>query len=82
MAGPGDELHYLCSGNPRLDRRNLLAALNASLKRLWTDYLDLYQVHWLARHTNFFGHIGVSNEAPWGECAIWRSHDMRVCRGS
>ncbi len=62
VAGPGDELHYLRGGNPRLDRRNVLAALDASLRRLQTDYLDLYQVHWPARHTNFFGRLGYTPE--------------------
>lgn len=33
-----------------LDRKNIRAALDASLKRLNTDYLDLYQLHHAARH--------------------------------
>src|SRR3546814_2055807 len=35
-----------------------MAACEASLKRLRTDYLDLYQVHWPQRPTNFFGKLG------------------------
>ncbi|EIC84269.1 NADP(H)-dependent aldo-keto reductase [Serratia sp. M24T3] len=41
-----------------LDRKNIRAALDASLKRLNTDYLDLYQLHWPQRPTNFFGKLG------------------------
>lgn len=41
-----------------LDRKNVRAALDASLKRLNTDYLDLYQLHWPQRPTNFFGKLG------------------------
>ncbi|AHG19256.1 aldo/keto reductase [Chania multitudinisentens RB-25] len=40
-----------------LDRKNIRAALDASLKRLNTDYLDLYQVHWPQRTTNCFGKL-------------------------
>ncbi|WP_300000381.1 NADP(H)-dependent aldo-keto reductase [uncultured Cedecea sp.] len=41
-----------------LDRKNIRQALDASLKRLQTDYLDLYQVHWPQRPTNCFGQLG------------------------
>lgn len=42
----------------RLDRVNIEAALDASLKRLQTDYIDLYYLHWPDRQTNFFGRLG------------------------
>ncbi|WP_413737191.1 NADP(H)-dependent aldo-keto reductase [Sodalis sp. RH21] len=40
-----------------LDRKNIRIALEASLQRLNTDYLDLYQVHWPQRATNCFGKL-------------------------
>ena len=45
-------------GGPRLDAASVRSALEGSLRRLGTDYLDLYQVHWPERVTNFFGHLG------------------------
>ncbi|HUS23517.1 MAG TPA: NADP(H)-dependent aldo-keto reductase [Candidatus Binatia bacterium] len=45
-------------GGPRLTRTHVTAALDASLKRLQTDCVDLYQVHWPDRSTNYFGKLG------------------------
>ncbi|MFE8072660.1 NADP(H)-dependent aldo-keto reductase [Marinobacteraceae bacterium S3BR75-40.1] len=57
VAGPGNGLNYLREG-PRLNRLHIRQAVEDSLKRLQTDYLDLYQVHWPERKTNFFGSLG------------------------
>jgi aryl-alcohol dehydrogenase-like predicted oxidoreductase len=45
-------------GGPRLDHKSVIAACETSLKRLQTDRIDLYQVHWPERQTNFFGKLG------------------------
>lgn len=47
------------SSPPRYNARNIRDALDGSLKRLNTDYIDLYQIHWPERSTNFFGVRGV-----------------------
>lgn len=59
VAGPGrDWLSYIRGGANRLDRGNIEAAVDASLRRLQTDVIDLYQVHWPDRITNCFGKLG------------------------
>ncbi len=45
-------------GGPRLTREQIHQAVHDSLKRLQTDYIDLYQVHWPERKANFFGKLG------------------------
>ena len=62
VAGPGNGLSYL-RGGPRLTREHIRQACEDSLKRLQTDYLDLYQVHWPDRSTNFFGKLGYQRTA-------------------
>ncbi len=59
IAGPGgDWLPHIRGGQSRFDRKNITTALDGSLKHLGTDYLDLYQLHWPERHSNFFGRLG------------------------
>ncbi len=55
VIGPG-EFPWI-RGGPRLDRASVLAACDTSLRRLQTDTIDLYQVHWPARSSNYFGQL-------------------------
>ncbi len=48
---------HIREGNNHFTRANLESALHTSLARLQTDVIDLYQLHWPDRRTNFFGHL-------------------------
>ncbi len=95
-AGPG--MPWVRDGKNDLNAANIRAAVDASLLRLQTDHIDLYQMHWPSRNVPIFGgtsfnpdaerpctaiedtlailadmikegkigHIGISNESPWG----------------
>ena len=66
VAGPSRS--YLRDGQNSFVGKNLENALNSSLKRLKTDYLDLYQLHWPERNVNNFGKLGYTHkESEWSK---------------
>lgn len=68
IAGPSPNLSYI--RNPMgFSTQNIQSALEKSLNRLQTNYIDLYQLHWPERKTNRFGQREVSSitEDPWEE---------------
>ncbi len=71
-----DWLPYLRNGEAKLDKKNIHAALDASLKRLQTDYIDLYQMHWPERDTNFFGKLGYYHAPEKDGVAIAETLDV------
>lgn len=56
IAGPGQP--WVRDGRAKIDGKNVTAAIDESLKRLQTDYIDLYQLHWPNRP---FPHFGKNN---------------------
>lgn len=61
VVGPSPAMDWFRGPGHRLDRANILAALDASLTRLQTDVIDLYYLHWPDRKTNFFGQLGYTH---------------------
>ena len=59
IASKSDGLEWIRSGSKSLgfDKKNMNAAIDASLKRLKTDYIDLYQLHWPERKVPSFGQL-------------------------
>ncbi|CAM4186984.1 NADP(H)-dependent aldo-keto reductase [Vreelandella rituensis] len=70
VTGPG--MDYLRGGS-RLTRHQILQAADENLKRLKTDYIDLYQLHWPDRNTNFFGKLDYRHDKEEDAVALEES---------
>ncbi|MGE8561154.1 MAG: NADP(H)-dependent aldo-keto reductase [Acinetobacter sp.] len=61
IAGPSQGGSHIRDGQTRFTATEISSAIEGSLKRLQSDYIDLYQLHWPQRPTNFFGKLGYGN---------------------
>ncbi|KAI4319441.1 hypothetical protein MLD38_033038 [Melastoma candidum] len=57
VSGPSGQMTWIRGGPASLDAWNISEAIEGSLSRLQTDYIDLYQIHWPDRYVPMFGEL-------------------------
>ena len=67
ITGPAPHMPWIRGDNIRLGRPEVMASIEGSLRRLQTDYIDLYQIHWPDRAVNNFGKLGFDADTVGGE---------------
>jgi aryl-alcohol dehydrogenase-like predicted oxidoreductase len=74
ITGPNPSMPYIRTEKRDFSKKQIHEALEGSLKRLQTDYIDLYQLHWPERQTNFFGKLGYTHNPNDG----WEDNFLQI----
>ncbi|MCB0602531.1 MAG: NADP(H)-dependent aldo-keto reductase [Saprospiraceae bacterium] len=77
IVGPREGIEYI-RPDINFSSESIRTAINGSLQRLNTDYLDLYQLHWPERKANYFGRLGFDlvRADPWQDNFLEILHTM------
>ena len=62
LASKMSPMGFLRDGKSRYNAEHISAAIDDNLQRLQTDYIDIYQLHWPERQTNYFGQRGYDSD--------------------
>jgi len=85
ITGPGANFAHVRGGDLRHGRSQIRAAVEGSLRRLGVDHIDLYQIHWPDRRTNYFGERGYVHDpevagTPFAETLDALTEEVRAGR--
>ena len=80
VSGSSDGLEWI-RGGPAMTSRHIREAVDGSLERLQTDYIDLYQIHWPDRAANYFGKLGYTPGDDGGEAVAVIEETLHTLAG-
>ncbi|KAI5680366.1 hypothetical protein M9H77_01593 [Catharanthus roseus] len=75
VCGPSGQMNWIRNGPESLDARNITEAIDNSLLRAQTDYIDLYQIHWPDRYVPMFG----ETDYDASRCISFISFEEQLC---
>ncbi len=76
VAGPSRGMPWVRGGSDQLSAQDIIAACDGSLKRLNTEVIDLYQIHWPTRPTMMFGKIYYDGQAQNLATVVEQIHEQ------
>lgn len=77
VSGPSGQMIWIRDGPRALDAASITSAIEGSLQRLGTDYIDLYQLHWPDRQEQCPSRMGVEPLLNNWDCALMPSRSIR-----
>lgn len=80
VSGSSDGLEWI-RGGPEMTARHIREAVDGSLERLQTDYIDLYQIHWPDRSANYFGKLEYAPDDDGGDAVAVIEETLHTLAG-
>ncbi|KAI5082277.1 hypothetical protein GOP47_0002020 [Adiantum capillus-veneris] len=79
VSGPSGQMTWIRGGPVCLNGKNIMDAVDGSLKRLQTDYIDLYQIHWPDRYVPMFGEVEYDPSCKYSSVPLEEQMEALSC---